>query len=380
MANTETNKIAIIGFGNIGSGVADIIVDLQKKGKAYCGKQFELGYILDIRSFEGHSLEKYFIKDFETIVNDKDVSVVIETIGGTNPAYKFVKQSLLAKKSVVTSNKELVATYGTELLQIAFEQGVSFRFEASVGGAMPTIAPLLDTYCAGEVESIYAIINGTTNFMLTRMEKQGISFEEALKVAQDLGYAETKDPSDDVDGIDAKRKISIIASIASKHYVSPDVIKNIGIANVELCDLKKAAENNGTIKLIAYYKKEDSKSIMVGVEPMFVKNKNAFKNVSDVFNGMIIDHEFAGRIFVSGRGAGKYPTASVVVSDTLRAMCDNPRLPCWGDAKPGIKVSELKPEQYFVIQQNGNKISASIVDKKDFKQDASYKKVFKVLN
>ncbi len=379
MSCNVENKVAIIGFGNIGSGVADIILDFEKKGKTFFGQTFKLKYILDIRDFEGHTLQEYFIKDFETIVNDKEISVVVETIGGTEPAYRFVKQSLLASKNVVTSNKELVATHGTELLQLASENNVSFRFEASVGGAMPTMALLMDTYSIGDTNSVYGIINGTTNFMLTRMEKQKISFDEALKVAQDLGYAETKDPSDDIDGIDAKRKISIISSIVSGYYIDPNLVPNVGIRDVSLADLKKAAECNGTIKLIAYYKKQGDNAISVGVEPMFIKDKNPLKQVKDVFNGMSVEHEFAGRIFVGGRGAGKYPTASVVASDVARTICDKSRLPAWKKAEHDIEIKEFSPEQYFVIEQKGDYEKGQIVDKKDFDKTKDYKKVYKVL-
>lgn len=307
-------KIAIMGFGVVGSGVGEIIRDNQDSFLEKIGENIEVAHILDLRDFPD-SEYKCFTKNFEDILNDDEITAVVEVMGGTNPAYEFTKKLLMAGKHVVSSNKELVAKHGTELLKIAKENNINYMFEASVGGGIPIIRPLYSCLTAGEISRIYGILNGTTNYILTRMFAEGATFDAALKEAQEKGYAE-KDPTADVDGIDSCRKIAILASLAFGKYVDSEQIPTEGIRNITLEDVEYASALNCSIKLIGSCTK-DGDGIFARVCPMLVASDNPVACISDVFNGIVVDSNELGDVMFYGRGAGKLPTASAVIADVI---------------------------------------------------------------
>lgn len=307
-------KIAIMGFGVVGSGVGEVISTNQNSFLEKIGEKIEVGHILDLRDFPD-SEYKCFTKNFEDILNDDEITAVVEVMGGEHPAYEFTKKLLMSGKHVVSSNKELVAKHGTELLKIAKERNINYMFEASVGGGIPIIRPLYSCLTAGEISRIYGILNGTTNYILTRMFKDGASFESALKEAQEKGYAE-KDPTADVDGIDACRKISILGSLAFGKYVDCREIPTEGIRKITLEDVEYASELNCSIKLIGACTK-DGDGVFARVCPMFVSSDNPLACITDVFNGIVVDSDELGDVMFYGRGAGKLPTASAVVADII---------------------------------------------------------------
>ncbi len=311
--------VAVMGYGTVGSGVVELLYknhdSIVKKSMQ---DSLELKYILDIREFPESPYKDKFVKDFNIILNDPEVKIVVETMGGATFAYDCVKKLLLAGKSVVTSNKELVASYGCELLAIAEEKNANFLFEASVGGGIPIIRPITQCLAANEIDSIAGILNGTTNYILTKMITEKASFEEALKNAQELGYAE-KDPTADVDGHDSCRKICILAALCFGKHVYPDSVHTEGIRNITLSDVDYAASWGGVIKLIACAKKVSDDSISVTVGPAFVNNHSQLAGVEDVFNAVLVRGDAVGDAVFYGRGAGKLPTASAVVADVIDA-------------------------------------------------------------
>lgn len=309
-------NIAIMGYGTVGSGVAEIIVTHKESLAKRAKEEINIKYILDIREFPGDPLEEKFTKDFNDIINDDEVKVVVEVMGGLRPAYDFVKQCLEKGKSVVTSNKELVATKGAELLQIAQDKNVNFLFEASVGGGIPIIRPMSQCLAANEVVEVAGILNGTTNFILTKMIREQMSFEDALALAQKLGYAE-KDPTADVEGLDAVRKICILASLAYGKHVYPDNIHTEGISKITLADVAYASAWGGVIKLIGSVKKLDDGRIDIFVAPMILESSSQLAGVDDVFNGIMVRGDSTGDVVFYGKGAGKMPTASAVVADVI---------------------------------------------------------------
>ena len=308
-------QIALLGFGVVGSGTAEVLTQNQKQVAAYCGDEVNVKYILDLREFPDSPLADRFTKDFNEILNDDDIRIVVETMGGLHPSYEFVKACLENGKSVVTSNKELVAAKGDELLAIAKANNLNFLFEASVGGGIPILRPLDQCLAANEVCEIAGILNGTTNFMLTKMIEDDMAFDDALKLAQDLGYAE-RDPSADIDGHDASRKICILASLAFGRHVFPDQVHTEGIRHVSLEDVVNAAKIGGVIKLIGRAKKQGDQISCI-VAPMVLKEDNLLAQVRDVFNGIMVRGNMLGDVMFYGRGAGKLPTASAVVADVI---------------------------------------------------------------
>ncbi len=311
--------VAILGFGTVGSGVLEVLQKNAAQVARRAGEPVEVKYILDIRDFSGHPNADLFVNSIDPILEDPEVTTVVETIGGTKPAYYYVKSALEAGKNVCTSNKELVATHGAELLSIAVKRGVCFLFEASVGGGTPVITPLHQCLAANVVNSVCGIVNGTTNFMLTRMEYDGMSFEEALKVAQGLGYAETIDPSADVDGIDACRKISILASMIFGSEVHPENVPTRGIREITIDDIYFTKKMKLAIKLIAYARRSEKGGFACGVEPMVLPAECMMAGVSDVYNAVLVQGDMLGDVMFYGKGAGKLPTASAVVSDVIDA-------------------------------------------------------------
>ena len=312
-------SVAIMGHGVVGSGVAEILYTHKQKLFAAIGEEIEVKRILDLREFPDSPYADRFTKDFKDIAGDIEIRVVVETMGGLHPAYEFVKECLSSGKSVVTSNKELVAAYGAELLAIASEQNANFLFEASVGGGIPIIRPINQCLVANNVSEIAGILNGTTNFILTKMIHEGMSFEEALKLAQELGYAE-RNPEADVEGHDACRKICILASLAFGKHIYPDAVHTEGITKITAADVAYAEAWGGVIKLIGSVKKLDKDTIDIIVAPMFVPNHSQLANIDDVFNGIMVRGDCTGDVVFYGKGAGKLPTASAVVADIVDSI------------------------------------------------------------
>ena len=321
-------KIAILGFGTVGSGVYEVLCHNAASVSRRAGEPVEVKYILDPKDFTGNPVEPLVVKNIDVILQDPEIQVVVETIGGTRFAYPYVKACLESGRSVCTSNKEMVATYGAELLALAKEHGCAFLFEASVGGGTPIITPMHQCLAANVITEVEGIVNGTTNFMLTKMVREGLGFEDALQIAQELGYAETKDPSDDVDGRDACRKIAILSSMVCGHQIYPQNIPTRGIRAITAADVASAEKLGCVIKLIAWMKLGKDGSVAAGVEPCLVPKANQLASVDDVFNAVLVKGDMLGDVVFYGKGAGKLPTASAVVADVIDAL------------KEGVKVHD----------------------------------------
>lgn len=309
-------SVAIMGHGTVGSGVAEILTTHKQKLFKAVGEELYVKHILDLREFPDSPLADRFTKNFEDIVNDIEVRVVVEVMGGTNPAYDFVKRCLQAGKSVVTSNKELVAKHGAELIAVAKENNANFLFEASVGGGIPIIRPLSQCLVANEVDEIAGILNGTTNFIFGKMINDNMDFSDALKLAQDLGYAE-RNPEADIEGHDACRKICILASLAFGKHIYPDNVYTKGISEITLDDVKYADSLNYVIKLIGDVKKTEDGKLDIMVAPMLLSKDCILSDINDVFNGILVKGDCTGDVMFYGKGAGKLPTASAVVADVV---------------------------------------------------------------
>ena len=308
-------KIAILGFGVVGSGVAEVLTQNKKIIESKLNEEIQIKYILDLRDFPDSPFGDKVIHNFDTILNDDEISIVVEMMGGSHPAYDFSKASLLAGKNVVTSNKEVVAKFGTELLQIAKEKNVRYLFEASVGGGIPIIRPINNDLVSNKITGIDGILNGTTNYILTQMNENGTSFEDALKDAQVKGYAEA-DPTADVEGIDAARKIVILSSLSFGKCISPDKVTREGITNVTTEDFAIAKSLGYTIKLIGHSELINGK-ILATVSPRFIPLSNPLAHISDVYNGILVEANMLDKVLFYGKGAGKLPTASAVVADIM---------------------------------------------------------------
>ncbi|MEG1630850.1 MAG: homoserine dehydrogenase [Hydrogenoanaerobacterium sp.] len=311
-------QIAVMGHGIVGSGVLEVFYKNLAGMERKTGKEMDIKYILDLRDFPGLPYSYKFIKDFETIINDDEISIVVELMGGLEPAFTYVRRCLEAGKSVVTSNKELVAEKGAELLRVAQKNDVNFFFEASVGGGIPIIRPLHACLVANEIELIAGILNGTTNFILTKMIHEKMGFSAALELAQNLGYAE-KNPSADVGGLDACRKICILASLAFGKHIYPNEVHTEGITNITHEDVEYAKVWGGVIKLIAIASRLPEGKISVMVSPAFVEAESQLAGVENVFNAVLVRGDATGEVVFYGRGAGKLPTASAVVADIIDA-------------------------------------------------------------
>ena len=308
-------NIALLGFGVVGSGTAEVLTENKALIEKRLGCEYNIKYILDLREFPDSPFGDRIVHDFDTIVKDPEVSVVAEMMGGSHPAYDFTKACLKAGKNVVTSNKEVVSTFGVELCELAKKNGVRYLFEASVGGGIPIIRPLINDLSSNKVNKISGILNGTTNYILTSMRDNGATFEDALKKAQQLGYAEAN-PSADVDGIDAARKIVILAALASGKLIDPKTIPTEGITKITLEDTKMAEACGYTIKLIGHMAIKDD-GLVAMVSPRMVSASNPLCRIDDVFNGVLVDANMVGEVMFYGPGAGKLPTASAVVADII---------------------------------------------------------------
>ena len=308
-------KIAILGYGTIGSGVVEVLDTNRESIAKRAGDEIEVKYILDLRDFPGDPMEGKVIHDYGIIAEDPEIQVVVEAMGGVEPAYTFVKRALLAGKSVTTSNKALVAKHGAELIAIAKEQGINFLFEASVGGGIPIIRPLNSSLTADEIEEITGILNGTTNYMLSKMTFEGLEFDDVLKDAQSRGYAEA-DPTADIEGYDACRKIAILTSLVCGQQVDFEEIYTEGITKITAADIRYAKAMGRAIKLLATSRKTEE-GYCAMVAPFMLAQGHPLYNVNDVFNAIFVHGNVLGDAMFYGSGAGKLPTASAVVADIV---------------------------------------------------------------
>ena len=312
-------KVAILGFGVVGSGVAEVLsgngAGIQKKAD----ELIEVKYILDVRDFHDSPFAQHFVKDFSVIEHDPEVNVVVETIGGVGAALDFTERALKQGKSVVTSNKELVATHGRRLLDLAAQNNAVYLFEASVGGGIPIIQPMHQCLAANRIREVVGILNGTTNFILTRMIREQMGFDEALKMAQELGYAE-RNPAADVEGIDTCRKICILASLAFGRQVDPKTVYTEGITKLTLADAAYAEHSDRAVKLIGRAKQLEDGNLTTMVFPVFLPKSSQLSGIDDVFNGILVRGDATGDVMFYGKGAGKFPTASAVAADLIEAV------------------------------------------------------------
>lgn len=308
-------KVAVLGYGTVGSGIVEVIKTNQDMVNKKAGDEIDVKYILDLRDFPGDPYENLVVHDVEIILNDPEVLVIAEAMGGVEPAYTFTKRALSAGKSVCTSNKELVAKHGAELIELARANKCNYMFEASVGGGIPIIRPLNASLTPERVDGITGILNGTTNYILTKMEKEGSDFDTVLKEAQDKGYAE-RNPEADVEGYDACRKIAILSSLIYGKNVNFEHIYTEGITKITTNDFAYAKKSGYTIKLLAMSKEVDGKYFAM-VTPCMINDQNPLYFVNDVFNGILVHGNTLGNTMYYGAGAGKLPTASAVVSDII---------------------------------------------------------------
>ncbi len=341
-------NVAVFGYGNIGSGVVELIKTNQAIVNRKTDSEISVKYVLDLRDFPDDPVEKILVHDVNVILNDPEVDIVCETMGGVDPAYMYSKKALLAGKSVCTSNKELVAAHGPELIAIAKEKGVNYLFEASVGGGIPIIRPLNHSLTPEKIDAITGIMNGTTNYMLTKMAKDGASYEEVLREAQEKGYAE-KNPAADVEGYDACRKIAILSSLMCGKTVDYNDIYTEGITKITAADFKYAKKLGMSIKLLAMSKDVDG-ALLAMVAPFMIGEDHPLFAVNDVFNGILVHGSMVDSVMFYGRGAGKLPTASAVVSDVMecaRNLHHNMAV-YWSAEKMEMKHIDETSRRFFV--------------------------------
>jgi len=311
-------EVAVLGFGVVGSGTVEVLEKNSDMINRNAGQSIRVKYILDVRDFPGSQYESLFVKDFDIIVKDPDIKIVVEVIGGVGVALDFTKRSLKAGKSVITSNKELVATHGYELLKLAGANGANYLFEASVGGSIPVIRPVAQCMAANIITEIYGILNGTTNYILTEMAQEGAKFSSALTDAQKKGYAEA-DPSADIEGVDACRKICILSSLAFGRHVYPEYIHAEGISTITQDDMRYSDMLGYKIKLLGRARAVGDK-VAAYVAPHLVSNDSMLAAVNGVTNGIVVRGNASGDVMFCGAGAGKLPTASAVVADIIDSV------------------------------------------------------------
>ena len=325
-------KVAILGFGTVGGGTAEMLTQNKSLLENKSGQEIEIKYIVDIREFPDSPFASLITKDFSLVENDPEVSVVLEVIGGCGVAYDFTRRALSAGKSVVTSNKELVATHGTELLRLAEKNGCYYLFEAAVGGGIPVISPLVNELSHNEITEISGILNGTTNYILTRMFSSGAPFDVALAEAQAKGYAEAN-PTADVDGFDACRKITILSALAFGKLAKGENIHTEGIRGIRAEDVAAASKIGCSIKLLGRAIKTDSGDLYLMVAPFLLPEACPLSSISDVYNGVLVRGNFVDDVMFYGRGAGAYPTASAVVADVDKLLRGAPYQASFTDAE-----------------------------------------------
>ncbi len=341
-------NVALLGYGTVGSGVVEVLNTNQESINKKAGDEINLKYVLDLRDFPGDPIQEKIVHDYEAIANDDSIDIVIEVMGGVEPAYTFVKRALESGKSVCTSNKELVAKHGAELLKIAKEKNINFLFEASVGGGIPIIRPLNSSLTADEIDEITGILNGTTNYILSKMADEGLDFDTVLKDAQDKGYAE-RNPEADVEGYDACRKIAILSSLAFGQQVDYEDIYTEGITKITAEDIKYAKAMGRSIKLLASSKKVDGK-VYAMVAPGMVSTMHPLYSVSNVFNAIFAHGNVLGDVMFYGSGAGKLPTASAVVADAVDAAkhLHQNIITFWSSEKLALSDISTSKKRFFV--------------------------------
>lgn len=346
-------QIAVLGYGTVGSGVVEVINTNHSSINKKAGDEIQIKYVLDLRDFPGDPIQEKIVHDYDIILNDPEIRIVVEVMGGVEPAYTFTKQALLAGKSVCTSNKELVARHGAELLQIARDRNINYLFEASCGGGIPIIRPLNSSLTADEIDEITGILNGTTNYILTEMIQKGSEFDEVLKDAQDKGFAE-RNPEADVEGYDACRKIAILSSLAFSRQVDYTDIYTEGISKITAKDIKYAKAMGQTIKLLAFSRKV-GESFYAMVAPMLLGPSDPLFSVNGVFNAIFVHGNVLGDAMFYGSGAGKLPTASAVVSDVVDEAKHLNRniMSYWSSHK--LELTDISNSQRkFFVRAQGN--------------------------
>lgn len=362
-------KIAVLGYGTVGSGVVEVIEKNKDMVNKKAGEELSIKYILDLRDFPGDPYENKVVHDYQTIVNDPEIQIICETMGGTGAAYEFTKQALQVGKSVCTSNKELVAAHGPELLTMAKEHKCNYLFEASVGGGIPIIRPLNYSLTAEKIESITGILNGTTNYILSKMEKEGADFDAVLKRAQEKGYAE-RNPEADVEGYDACRKIAILSSLMLGENVDYRKVYTEGITKITATDFAYAKEMDMSIKLLAMSKEVGDETLAM-VAPFMISAEHPLHMVNGVFNAVFVHGNMLGDSMYYGKGAGKLPTASAVVSDVIDcARHIGKVIMCFWDATDAklMNVEEAENKFFFRVKSgNGEKVKAVFGEVKSVK-------------
>lgn len=341
-------QIAVLGYGTVGSGVVEVLNTNQESINKKAGEEINIKYVLDLRDFPGDPIQEKIVHDADVILNDKEIRVVVEVMGGVEPAYTFVKRALLAGKSVCTSNKELVAKHGPELLEIAREKNINFLFEASCGGGIPIIRPLNSSLTADEIDEITGILNGTTNYILTKMSKEGLEFDDVLKDAQEKGYAE-RNPGADVEGYDACRKIAILSSLAFENNVDFEEIYTEGITKITAQDILYANEMHMAVKLLASSRKVNDQFYAM-VAPFLMDDSHPLYSVNGVFNAIFVHGNVLGDAMFYGSGAGKLPTASAVVADVVDAVKHLNRtvMTFWSSRKLSLSSIENAERRFFL--------------------------------
>lgn len=345
-------NIAVLGYGTVGSGVVEVINTNQDSINRRAGDEIRIKYVLDLRDFPGDPVQEVLVHDYETIINDPEVDIVVEVMGGLEPAHTFVKRALEAGKSVATSNKALVAKFGPELMDIARNKNINFLFEASCGGGIPIIRALNQSLTADQIDEVTGILNGTTNYMLTKMDMEGSRFESVLKEAQEKGYAEA-DPTADVEGYDACRKIAILSSLAYGKFLNYEKIHTEGITRITPEDMEYARVMGMSIKLLATSRKLSEDSYYAVVAPFLVGKNNPLYSVNDVYNGIFVHGNVLGDAMFYGSGAGKLPTASAVVADVVdEAKHLHENMPNeWNDQPLPLADSDQVSGRFFVRVQ-----------------------------
>lgn len=357
-------KVAIMGYGTIGSGVCEVLESNREVLARAAGQELDIKYVLDLRDFPGSPVEKKIVHDFNVICRDPEVKIVVETMGGLEPAYSFVKACLEAGKHIATSNKALVAAHGTELLAIARKKKVNFLFEASVGGGIPIIRPLYRCLMGEKIKEITGILNGTTNYILTKMDKEGTSFDRALKEAQALGYAE-RNPEADVEGHDTCRKIAILTAMVTGKEVNYEEIPTEGITKITDVDFKYADAMGTSIKLVGSARMDGGK-VHAWVAPLMIGKDHPLYAVSDVYNGILVKGNMVGTTMYYGSGAGKLPTASAVAADMVEAARHiDSNIPIgWSSEKQAIAPADQAVYRFFV------RVSGTYEDRRDMVEAA----------
>lgn len=352
-------KIAVLGYGTVGSGVVEVLETNKDSITKRAGREIEVKSVLDLRDFPGDPIQEKIVHDVDVIINDPEIEVVVEVMGGVEPAFTFVKRALESGKSVCTSNKALVAAHGPELLEMAKKRNLNFMFEASVGGGIPIIRPLNQSLTADEITKITGILNGTTNYILTKMDKEGSTYEETLKEAQELGYAE-RNPEADVEGFDACRKIAILTSLAYGSTVKFEEIRTEGITKITTKDFKYAEKLGYVVKLLATSCKENDKVYAI-TAPFMINSTNPLYNVNDVLNGIYIHGNVIGNVMFFGAGAGKLPTASAVVADVVDCVKHKGKnvMTVWSVEKLELGDADDEVRKFFVrVKGNVSDLSA----------------------